>query len=453
MLYLITGAVAPAVGSFQFLMFGSTIASEHPLAFWFTVALSNIFVGTFIVIMSYAVAFFGIAWPDRVVKRRLLKWILRGPVTASLALGVTILVNRLSFAINNDSTRFAPIFTVGTIILCEYLITVFSPIAERIFSNSGDGEELELIRRLEATLITRNDLKQFIETLLSVVCDNAQSSGAYLIEINADDQGEIITTGKTNFETERISDELKKIFLGNGGDFSIFQWGEDYIIPIIDNSNDEAEMLGLLGITDGIKLNLDMEQKEALNALSEKAAFALLNRKTQNLLFKSLQDITPNVGNVQKMRAAGSYDASTILSDSYDIQSRDVVDWVKEALSHYWGGPKLTQSPLLNFQIVKDTHEYKNGSDINALRYILKNAIERVKPEGERRFTAEWILYNILEMKFLEGRKVREVAMKLALSEADLYRKQKVAVEEVSRIILEMEEKARQRSENLVEPV
>jgi hypothetical protein len=58
---------------------------------------------------------------------------------------------------------------------------------------------------------------------------------------------------------------------------------------------------------------------------------------------------------------------------------------------------------------------------------------------GERRFTSEWILYNILEMKFIEGRKVREVASKLAVSEADLYRKQRVAVEAVAHAILEME--------------
>jgi len=42
-------------------------------------------------------------------------------------------------------------------------------------------------------------------------------------------------------------------------------------------------------------------------------------------------------------------------------------------------------------------------------------------------------------MKFLEGKKVREVARKLALSEADLYRKQRVAIEEVSKKILDME--------------
>ncbi|HSK66570.1 MAG TPA: hypothetical protein VK888_06555, partial [Anaerolineales bacterium] len=44
------------------------------------------------------------------------------------------------------------------------------------------------------------------------------------------------------------------------------------------------------------------------------------------------------------------------------------------------------------------------------------------------------------EMKFIEGRKVREVAGRLAMSEADLYRKQRVAVEAVARAILDMEQ-------------
>jgi hypothetical protein len=49
------------------------------------------------------------------------------------------------------------------------------------------------------------------------------------------------------------------------------------------------------------------------------------------------------------------------------------------------------------------------------------------------------MLYNILEMKFIEGRKVREVAGRLAMSEADLYRKQRVAVEAVAHSLMEME--------------
>jgi hypothetical protein len=51
-------------------------------------------------------------------------------------------------------------------------------------------------------------------------------------------------------------------------------------------------------------------------------------------------------------------------------------------------------------------------------------------------------------MKFMEGKSVREVAKRLALSEADLYRKQRVAIEEVARAILEMEKQVTIEEQN-----
>jgi hypothetical protein len=62
------------------------------------------------------------------------------------------------------------------------------------------------------------------------------------------------------------------------------------------------------------------------------------------------------------------------------------------------------------------------------------------------------MLYNILEMKFLEGRKVRDVALRLAMSEADLYRKQRVAVEAVAGAIAQMEKEATARAGNRKQP-
>jgi DNA-directed RNA polymerase specialized sigma subunit len=52
---------------------------------------------------------------------------------------------------------------------------------------------------------------------------------------------------------------------------------------------------------------------------------------------------------------------------------------------------------------------------------------------------AEWLLYNILELKFIQGMRVRDIAHRLAMSESDLYRKQRVAIEEVARSLAEME--------------
>ena len=140
------------------------------------------------------------------------------------------------------------------------------------------------------------------------------------------------------------------------------------------------------------------------------------------------------------MRAAGRYDTRASLSPETFSQDSDLVEWVKDALTHYWGGPKLTNSPLMKLRSVQMLSEEYEGNASNALRALLRRAVDQIKPEGDRRFTSEWILYNILEMKFIEGRKVREVAGRLAMSEADLYRKQRVAVEAVARAILEMEQ-------------
>jgi hypothetical protein len=99
----------------------------------------------------------------------------------------------------------------------------------------------------------------------------------------------------------------------------------------------------------------------------------------------------------------------------------------------------------MKLRIVKTFMDNYEGNTSNALRALLREAVDQVKPEGDRKFTSEWILYNILEMKFIEGRKVREVAGRLAMSEADLYRKQRVAVEVVARAIIDME-----KDENIV---
>jgi hypothetical protein len=45
-------------------------------------------------------------------------------------------------------------------------------------------------------------------------------------------------------------------------------------------------------------------------------------------------------------------------------------------------------------------------------------------------------------MRFIQGRKVRDVALRLAMSESDLYRKQRVAIETLAGAIAEMERSA-----------
>jgi len=113
---------------------------------------------------------------------------------------------------------------------------------------------------------------------------------------------------------------------------------------------------------------------------------------------------------------------------------------VRAALRHYWGGPGISRSRLQELKIVQAAIE-PNGTPVQALRTVLQNAIEKQRPEGERSMTSpEWTIYNILEMRFVEGKKVRDVAKRMSMSEPDLYRKQRLAIEAVADALLEMEE-------------
>lgn len=451
MLYLMAGATAPALGSYPYLLFGSDLASRHPLLFWSTATLINLLVGALIIIMAYAVAFFGVSWPDRVVKSRLFKWIMRGPVTASLTLAVLTLVRRGGETFGLVYNAFVPVSTVATVLLMEHLITILSPLWDRVLFFGGDSQELRLFQNLEERLLTQGDLRQFLEAILAAVRDHLQSPSAFVAALDEGQLSLLINAGRPFLGKEHLSEALEEITEETGR--NEFLWNETWILPLRARRTPEMDrdqvpaLLGLLGVARQPGQVLEADQRQALWLLADRAAIALDDRLLQQRVFRSLEEIEPQVEMIQRIRALGRYDSATVLAES-PLPETDLAEWVREALNHYWGGPKLTESPLMKLRVVQEIarDEYE-GNLSNALRSILKKAVEQVRPQGERRFTTEWILYNILDLKFIEGRKVREVAGRLSMSEADLYRKQRVAVEAVARAILEMEANLSQTKE------
>jgi hypothetical protein len=444
--YLVVGALAPAIGSFPFLLFGSGIADQLQGMFWIVATISNTIFYVLIIMMAYSVAFFGVAWSDRMVKTRLFKWILRGPITASLALGFTTLVRRTGSVFGYDFEVFVPIVMVATIVLFQHLITLFAPIGEKWFFYGNDQQDIEILQTLENRLLTRNDLLEFLEMILAALMDRLQSTGSFVVSIAEDGLELVLTNGKINLKNQDISEDLSKIVIENNDFPEIFQWNSNSLFPLYSRNNDsdnQKQLIGLLGLT-GIELdNLEEEQQAALKIMIERAGLALSDRQMQLEIFDSMENLSSRVNSIQQLRARGRFDKNGFLEFEDPIESKDLQSWVKDALTHFWGGPKFTGNPLLDLKVVTDTAANTEGNKANALRSILRDAINQVKPEGERHFTAEWILYNILEMKFLEGRKVREIAIKLSMSEADLYRKQRVAIEAVANKIIEMERVSR----------
>lgn len=448
MIYLLTGATVAAVGIFPYLLFGSGLFSQIPNLFWVIVSIANLMVGGFLVIMAYSVAFFGVSWPDRLVKSRLFKWFLRGPFTASVVLATTTIIRRMGLLWDDPYNAFVPIFMVAMILLMEYMITLLAPFWERLLFFGTDRKEIMRIQSLEDHLLTRSDLKQFLEIVTATICDLLQVKSAFIAMIDGDALMMLTMAGdKSAFKDIESSDEVLALTLENGTVQAnkFLSWSGHVLIPIVYDDQQNGKVLqGLCGFPWEENRVIDPEHIQSINLLTYRVGIALRDWKLQEQVIKSMENLQPQVALIQQLRAASSYNKTSVLLDEANLPEEDFVDWVKDALSHYWGGPKLTESPLLGLRIVQSAINDYDGSPSNALRGILKNAIENIKPEGERRFTAEWILYNILELKFLEGRKVREVANRLAMSEADLYRKQRVALEAVSKTIVGMEMAARE---------
>lgn len=443
MLYLIIGAIGPALGSFPYLLYGLKFASRSPLIFWLLSLISNADVFLALILMTYAVSFIGFPWTDRVIRSRLFRWVMRGPITASLTLGATTLINRLGKQSGIDVSAILILTMVAVIVLFEYSITLFARIWERIIFFGIEREEVEKIRLLEDRLLTNNDICQFHELILATLCDLLQAPGACLLVRNGNGGNLEIKTGtlRKNYfsEKEKIFEHVQKTDFEDDLLFIKMKSGY-HLLPLYFKSQEEEKiLLGIITI-EGLDLSrLDQNRISSTQKLAYRAAMALHDKKIQENLFVSLEMLTPQVSVIQDMLASSRFDKQRIYDEHPVIESSDLEKMVKDALDHMWGGPKLSQNPLLQLNIVRQKVEDTKETPVNAIRDILRSAINKIRPDGERQYTNEWILYNLLELKYLAGWKVKDIARKLALSEADLYRKQRVAISTVSRQIVEME--------------
>jgi len=444
MLYLIISAVGPAVGSFPYLLYGSAFAAQYQAFFWFLSLIANGLVAISIIGMTYSVSFFGFPWPDRVIKSRLFRWVMRGPITASLTLGITTIITRLGKQFGVDTSAIVILAMVASIVLFEFLVTIFAPIWERIFFYGDGKQELEKIRALEERLLTTNDIRQFLELILTSICDRLQISGANLIVNNFSTDNLDIKTGTA---VTLKPDEKKSILekLSNKKREQNKSHKGFALLPLIDSGEDDSEnLLGAVILSQDVVVGQDPDKKKALDQLVSRVTLALKDRKEQERLFVSLEMLTPQVSVIQDLLASSRIDQSRILNGGRKVDPRTLEKWVRDALTQIWGGPKLLQNPILQLNAVQMRVNEKNESPLNAIRELLREAANTLKPEGDRQYTNEWILYNIVDLKFFEGWKVRDIAKRLALSEADLYRKQRIAINEISKRIIGFEEKASQ---------
>ncbi|NLC30308.1 MAG: hypothetical protein GX773_07595 [Chloroflexi bacterium] len=450
MIYLLAGAAAIAFTSIIFLYHGNSWFASHPHWFWFFSTLGSSITIFFLVVMTYAVSFFGLLWTDRQIKSRLLRWLLRGPFIAALVLGLTTVARRYGELQGDPYIFYVPIVMVGGFLLLQYAVSLFSPHIEKSFFWGDDRKDLETIQTLQDRMLTNRDLRQFLETTAALISDRLPVSGGFIALLEGGEVTEVVSAGDQKAIEEIDIDEkfIKQVQANLVDQNGLIEWQGLFLIPLEYTFEDgSARFLGLGGFLKNDSWEVEEADREAILQLAQRATLAIKDHALQKQVIASLSALQTEVDYLQSIRAASSFNMGKLKNFEQPELPEGMASWVKDGLTHYWGGPKLTNNPLLQLKVVEEESENQDGNRTNALRSVLTDAIEMTKPGGERKFTSEWLLYNILELKFLQGKKVRDVARRLAVSEADLYRKQKVAIESVAQKIAVMEAQVNGNSE------
>jgi hypothetical protein len=450
MAYLAISFAAPGLGVFPYLLIASQPAFISSIALLSFVLMGNLGVALMIVVMAYSVAYFGVLTPDRVIKHSLIHYLLRGPFVGTCVIIVMLVMPKAGPILGLPRDTVLIFAVVATIVLLQILVNLTKPFVDRLIYLQ-DREEITWIQELDKRLLTTADLKQFLENVLASLCELLRVRRGFVVVMAGGEPQieahcgplracrDFVDSCELGDLARPVSEEGVSSSLKNGG----FIARDGYWLHPLHTKAGDAT-LGILGVeAREPKPNLTAEEQEVVEALIGQAEVALEDRSLQQGIFSVLRSIIPEIELIQRWRGTIRYTGSPGLEtiESSPLYAPDFQQWVKDALSHYWGGPKLTESPLLKLKIVEEALRENDGNPARALRAVLNRAIESLKPEGERRMTtSEWILYNILEMKFIQGLRVRDIAGRLAMSESDLYRKQRVAVEEVAKTLVDMEQ-------------
>jgi len=451
MAYLAISFAAPGLGVFPYLIVsdaGGLISSEAVLIL--TLA-GNLGVAAMLVVMAYSVAYYGMLTPDRVVKHSFIHYLLRGPFVGICVIVVMLVIPRVEEILGLPRDTVLIFAVVGEIVLLQLLIKLAKPWIDRIIYRQ-DREEITWIQELDKRLLTSSDLRRFLQNVLIALCDLLRvKRGFIVVPSEGGMQVEVFCGSREEIERSLSNGQMLSLLITPATAESSDSGANGYVelhgyrVWRLRSSTSD-QRLGLLGVEAAWpEATFSPEEEEAVHALLNHAEAALEDRHLQQGVFVALQRIIPEIERIQQwqgqIRYVGSPSRGALFPEGDLASQSDFRQWVRDALRHYWGGPNLARSPLLGLRVVTQALQEHDNNPVRALRAVLRRAVEHLRPDDDQqRITApEWLLYNILELRFIQRRQVREIARNLAMSESDLYRKQRLAIDEVARALVDME--------------
>jgi GAF domain-containing protein len=453
--YLQIAMLTPALGLFPYsVLLGP--GTEFTFNSLLLVNIANVVVVLLLLFLAYPLSFFGSAVPDRVVKTELLRFVLRGPATALLALVVILFTVPTTRVLGLPGQAFMPFAVVAVVLLWQWIVALTLPwLEKRLIYPDEDDDQLNKLHNLSDQILTRGDILQLLEATLAATCDYLRVNTAFAVSLSDAVPEILASVGPRVPDHDTIiqdSESLSQNLLQDDRETDtpiIHIWHSYWIVALHSRRNGTIHngLIGLLGIqARAPEPDLSADEQEVFKSFVNRAAQALDDLVLQTEIYAALEGLLPQISLTRTRAAEIEYRVSRQPSPETvtpDIDREQFIEQVRAALRHFWGGPGLTHSSLLHLTIVHRALPDNDQNAARALRAVLNEAIERQRPEGERKLLSpEWTIYNILDLRFVEKLKVRDVAVKLALSEPDLYRKQRIAIEAVADTLLKMEAEA-----------
>lgn len=445
MTYLVASFAAPGMAVYPYLLLASTPARLSIPVLMGLLLIGNLGVGTMILLMAYSVAYQGALAPDRVVRHSLFTYLLRGPLLGVLVIVLTLIVPRVEVVFGLPRETVLIFAIVGGIIAYQVLLRFLQPLFDYLIYED-DRAELQLWRSLNDRLLTSGDLHQLMENIVTTLCDLLRASSGFIM-VMRDGQLTVETACGSQTVAESFVQACKPAELAtleNDATADVTAWSQIagmYVHPLRDREG--TSTLGVLTIdTEGEPPTLTERERQFVQQLIVQAEIALEDRRLQQSMLGLLRQLTTHMESLQRWRSEVPYPGKPLDPiEENPIFAPDFPQMVKDALGHYWGGPRLTESPLLRLEVVRRRLKKHDNNPAKALRAVLSDALEALKPEGQRTLTTqEWLLYNIIDLKYIQGKRARDVASRLAMSESDLYRKQRAAIDGLARAIAAMEQ-------------
>jgi len=449
MVYLEIAMLMPGVGIFPYSVLMQP-GDELSIGALMLVNVANFTVVLTLLFLSYPLSFFGSEIPDRVVKSDLLRMMLLGPATGLLALVVILYTGPMTEWFSPLAETLMPFVVVAAILIWQWSVDIALPWLDRkLIYRDEDDAQLAKLDRLGERLLTHTDMRQLMDAVLTTTCDYLQVNRAFIALLIEPTTNFMEAVGDVPFTLETLADEALSLLEQSPRQLALVlhPWEGYWLIALYSrriniDPDHPLPIIGMMGIEARSGDNgLTDDETGMLSVFVKRAARILDDMLLQNEVYAALEGLLPQIAMTRRQAAEVEYRAGRTPMMNGLPKREQLVVQVHAALRHYWGGPGLSRSRLIELNIVQDALPENESNPARALRAVLLIAIESQRPEGEPDLKDQaWLLYNILKLRFVDKRKARETATRLYMSEANLYRKQNIAIEAVVDAIMEMEQ-------------